>query len=207
MKGTRFCFAYFFVALLGLTLAFPVSARAEDVLSVASRLAHQNLPYLYGSDDLRKGGLDCSGFVQLVFRKSCGIDLPNEADKQLDYCRAHGQVWDATSGWTPETLQPGDLIFFAGPYDLPRESRIIHVMIYGGQETMMGAQGIGRQVDGVLGGVGDYYFHPRIPNGILGESGERFIGHRRVFAYGRLPVGRVPVSINSVASAQSLPID
>jgi len=174
--------------------------RADDAATVAEHLASQHLAYIYGSEDLRNGGLDCSGFVQVVFREAYGIELPNEADKQLDYCREHGQVWDSTSGWTPETLQPGDLIFFAGPYDLPRESRVIHVMVYCGHDTMAGAQALGRQEDGAIGGVGEYYFKPHYPSGILGESGERFIGHRRVFAYGR--VFPAPTSSGPIASIQ-----
>ena len=173
---------------------------AEDVLTVADRLVNQRLSYIYGSEDPHNGGLDCSGFVQIVFRESCGIELPNEADKQLDYCRQHGQVWDSTSGWTPETLKPGDLIFFAGPYDLPRESRIVHVMMYCGYDTMMGAQMLGRREDGVIGGVGEYFFNPRSPSGVFGESGERFIGHRRVFAYGRLNLGTAQVGLEKIAS-------
>ncbi len=196
----RVCHTFFFAGLLILTSSG--ASRADDVLTVAERLAHQHLAYVYGSDDLHNGGLDCSGFVQMVFHESYGIELPNEADKQLDYCRAHGQVWDSTSGWTPETLQPGDLIFFAGPYDLPRESRIVHVMIYTGHNTMTGAQGMGRQEDGIMGGVGEYYFHPHYPNGIFGESGDRFIGHRRVFAYGRLKAGETVNSLPAVAALQ-----
>jgi cell wall-associated NlpC family hydrolase len=181
--------------LLGMPLL-----RADDLLTVADRLVSQHLSYIYGSEDLRNGGLDCSGFVQIVFRDSCGIELPNEADKQLEYCREHGQVWDSTSAWTPETLQPGDLIFFAGPYDLPRTSRVVHVMIYCGYDTMMGAQALGRREDGIIGGVGEYFFNPRFPSGILGESGERFIGHRRVFAYGRLNLGLAQIGQEKLAS-------
>jgi hypothetical protein len=182
-------------------LAFGGSAslRADDVITRVDELVRLHLPYVYGSEDLRNGGLDCSGFVQIVFRETCGIELPNEADKQLDYCRQHGHVWDATSDWTPETLQPGDLIFFAGPYDLPRESRVTHVMVYCGNDTMAGAQGEGHQENGVFGGVGYYYFHPHYPKGMLGESGERFIGHRHIFAYGRVNAQISPVSQESLA--------
>jgi len=194
---------FLILGLLSVTGAVPL--QADDAMTVVDRLARQHLPYIYGSGDVRSGGLDCSGFIQIVFRESCGIELPNEADKQLDYCRLHGQVWDATSAWTPAMLQPGDMIFFAGPYDLPRESRVTHVMIYCGHDTMAGAQGEGHQEDGTLGGVGYYYFYPRFPNGILGESGERFIGHRRVFAYARVNDAQAPVPHEAMASLQKLP--
>src|SRR5476649_128582 len=108
MSGLRPAFSF----LLVLVLALAPLLRADDVLTAADRLVRQHLHYIYGSEDFRNGGLDCSGFVQIVFREAGGIDLPNEADKQLDYCREHGQVWDSTSDWTPATLQPGDLIFY-----------------------------------------------------------------------------------------------
>jgi len=162
------------------------SLRADDVLTVTDRLVHQHLTYIYGSEDLQNGGLDCSGFVQIVFREACGVELPNQADKQLDYLRTHGQVWDSTSDWTAAMLQPGDLIFYAGPYELSRTSRISHVMMYCGHGVMAGSQGAGRRLDGLYSGVGYYPFWPHPPQGILDESGDRFLGHRQVFAYGRL---------------------
>jgi len=176
--------------------------RADDVLTVADRLVHQHLTYVYGSEDLHNGGLDCSGFIQIVFREANGVELPNEADKQLDYLRQHGQIWDSTSGWTSATLQPGDLIFYAGPDQLPRTSLISHVMMYCGHNTIVGAQGKGRQLDGTYGGVGYYHFWPHSPAGIFGESGERFLNHRKIFAYGRLNV--VPGS-NTHESIVSIP--
>jgi hypothetical protein len=186
--------------IFGLSLGIMLTPglHAEDVLGVADKLVQQHLTYLYGSENLARGGLDCSGFVQIVFREAGGVDLPNEADKQLAFLREHGEVWDSTSGWTVATLQPGDLIFFAGPYELPRSSLISHVMIYCGHNIMVGAQGHGRRIDGLISGVGYYPFPIREPKGIWGESGERFVGNRRVFAYGRLKgpaIGALPEAI------------
>ena len=169
-----------------LAIAWLPLLHADDVLTVADRLVHQHLTYVYGSEDLRNGGLDCSGFVQIVFREAYGVELPGEADKQLAYLREHGQVWDSTSNWTKTMLQPGDLIFYAGPYQLPRTSLISHVMMYCGHDIIAGAQGAGRRIDGVYSGVGYYPFWPHSPAGIWGETGERFLNHRRIFAYGRL---------------------
>ena len=45
-------------------------------------------------------------------------------------------------------------------------------------------------IDRVTGGPvledGYYHFRPHAPQGVLGESGERFLNNRQVFAYGRL---------------------
>ncbi len=167
-------------------LMTPLQVHGEAVMAVADRLAGLHLPYRYGSADPRDGGFDCSGFVQMVFREGAAIELPDEADKQLAYCRGNGQVWDASSAWTPETLQPGDLIFFAGPEPRARTSQVSHVMIYCGHNIMVGAQTQGRQLNGASAGVG-YYYHPfRRPYGVPGESGDRFVGQGRVFAYARL---------------------
>jgi len=179
-------------AALILAAAGASRLQAEDVLTVADRLVHQHLSYVYGSEDLSKGGLDCSGFVQIAFRQAYGVELPDEADKQFEYLRQHGQVWDSTSGWAKTTLQPGDLIFYAGPDQLPRTSLISHVMMYCGHGMMVGSQGKGKRLDGSYGGVGYYHFWPHAPVGIFGESGERFLGHRRLFAYGRLNVAQAP---------------
>ncbi len=198
MRGSRSIFP-----ILGVLALFSLpSLYADDVLTVADRLVEQHLSYIYGSDDLKTGGLDCSGFVRTVYHDSCGIDLPTEADKQLDYCRDHGQVWYSTSAWTPATLQPGDLIFFAGPYPLPRASQVQHVMIYCGHGVMAGAQGKGRRIDRIGSGVGYYSFLPHAPAGVPGESGDRFINHRHVFAYGRL---NVPASTTTPAFVASRP--
>jgi hypothetical protein len=199
VKAIRFLFSIFRPLLLA--AAWLPGLRADDVLTVADRLVHQHLTYVYGSEDIRKGGLDCSGFIQIVFRDAYGVDMPNEADKQLAYLRVHGRVWDSTSGWTKDTLQPGDLIFYAGPYPLPRASLVSHVMMYCGNGIMAGSQGEGRRLDGGYSGVGYYHFRPHSPSGILDESGERFLNHRKIFAYGRLsaaPDHAPPESIVSI---------
>jgi hypothetical protein len=188
------------ILLASLALSGLSQVSAEDVLTVADGLARKHLVYVYGSDDPRQGGLDCSGFVKLVFREGCGMELPDEADQQLAYCRAHGQAWDSTSGWTPATLQPGDLIFFAGPKATARVSEVSHVMIYCGNNVMVGAQAEGWQVDGTHAGVGYYPIPFRAPLGIFGEVGDRYIGYRRVFAYGRLLKSPIPASHAPVAA-------
>jgi len=196
---------YSIITLGAMMLMAVLPSRGEDVLAVTNQLIHQHLSYIYGSEDLHNGGLDCSGFVQVVFRESCGVELPNEADKQLDYLRTHGQVWDSTSKWTEATLQPGDLIFYAGPYELSRTSRISHVMMYCGHGVMAGSQGAGRRLDGTYAGVGYYAFWPHPPKGILGESGDRFLGHRQIFAYGRLNDVRVQPSHELMALVPATP--
>lgn len=73
------------------------------------------VPYLWGGSS--PFGLDCSGFVQLVYRM-CGLILPRDADLQA--------AFERTTDVSLTDVQPGDLIFFAGGHD-PHQRAITHV--------------------------------------------------------------------------------
>jgi len=57
-------------------------------------------PYKYGGED--ESGMDCSGFVQTVFREALGIKLP----------RTVAQQWKSTAPISDDELAFGDLVFF-----------------------------------------------------------------------------------------------
>jgi cell wall-associated NlpC family hydrolase len=174
--------------LLPIFIALPVASppAAPDLPLAAARLAGTGLPYKYGANRPEDGGFDCSGFVQFVYKDVYGIKLPAEAGLQLEYLRKHGRVWDATTGWNPSDLRPGDLIFWTGTAPTRRRSPVTHVMIYEGGNTMVGSQNAGRRLNSSHSGVGFYRFYPSPPEGGSMPDDRFFSSQMRVYAYGRL---------------------
>ena len=85
------------------------------------------VPYLWGGTDPDKG-LDCSGLVQLVYRKF-GIDLPRVSYQQATAGRPVANLSQA---------RPGDILAFDSPVD--------HVAIYIGHGKMIEAPRTGLDV-------------------------------------------------------------
>lgn len=97
---------------------------AERILADARRFI--GTPYLWGGGTCR--GIDCSGFVQLLFAMH-GRPLRRDADLQT----RHGVAVP------PDALQPGDLLFFGScRWSLPT-----HVGIYAGAGEYIHAHGSG----------------------------------------------------------------
>jgi gamma-D-glutamyl-L-lysine dipeptidyl-peptidase len=93
----------------------------EKILVKAAKLL--NAPYLWGGKTLM--GIDCSGFVQCVF-KVAGLQLPRDAYQQAEM----GQTIDFAN------VHPGDLAFF-----INANGRITHVGILMGNGQIMHASG------------------------------------------------------------------
>ena len=71
-------------------------------------------PYKYGGTS--RQGMDCSGFVSVVFRESFDIELPHNAS----------QIYRKSQKISPRELNLGDLVFFR----TSRARKINHVGIY-----------------------------------------------------------------------------
>jgi cell wall-associated NlpC family hydrolase len=97
---------------------------AEDAVTAAERWL--GVPYVFGGCSTT--GVDCSCLVQLVYR-GLGITLPRTAADQ----------YAVTARVAPESLRPGDLVFFANTY-MPG---ISHVGIYigGGRQINAPTEG------------------------------------------------------------------
>jgi cell wall-associated NlpC family hydrolase len=95
------------VSAKGAPLAIPGLATAQIALEYAGA------PYVYGGDG--PSGFDCSGFVQFITSRA-GRVVPRDL---------YGQY---NAGSHPESLEPGDLVFFRDTY----ESGLSHSGIYVG---------------------------------------------------------------------------
>jgi hypothetical protein len=116
----------------------------KDILFYANQFL--GAPYLWGGKSIM--GVDCSGFVQVVF--SCmGIHLPRDAYQQADL----GETVDFV-----ETSKPGDLAFFDN-----EEGRITHVGIMIDGSNIIHASGTVRidRIDhaGIFNGDTNTYSH------------------------------------------------
>lgn len=74
------------------------------------------VPYKYGG--MSKSGMDCSGFVTLIYRNVYNIELPRSSREQRRYGRRI----------SIQRAKPGDLVFFR----TGRFRRVNHVGIYVG---------------------------------------------------------------------------
>jgi len=101
---------------------------AQDVILQGLKLV--GVRYRLGGND-EDSGLDCSGFVRLVFKDSIGASLPRTAREMSEV----GQQVDTSQ------LKPGDLVFFN-----TMRRTFSHVGIYLGDNYFMHAPRTGAEV-------------------------------------------------------------
>jgi hypothetical protein len=96
--------------------------RDAEFLKITAK-KYLNAPYQWGGKS--PFGIDCSGFVQLVFKIN-GYRLLRDAEQQAKQGKAVSF----------KEIQPGDLIFFKS-----KENKIVHVGIFLGDDKIIHASG------------------------------------------------------------------
>ena len=95
----------------------PVKLSIDEMIAFSRRFL--GLPYLWGGTSTF--GYDCSGFVQMLYRRM-GIIMPRDAGPQAE--------WNRLAAAPKNALRPGDLLYFGGS-----ERDITHTGLYiGGGE-------------------------------------------------------------------------
>ncbi|NOU47586.1 MAG: C40 family peptidase [Bacteroidales bacterium] len=103
---------------------FKVIPEADKSGLIESARLFINVPYIWGGKSIF--GVDCSGFVQLVY-KSSGFQLPRDASQQFEQGNLISFI---------EESEPTDLAFFDND-----EGQIVHVGILLGQSQIIHASG------------------------------------------------------------------
>lgn len=112
-------------------------ASVKQLLSNAFALNNRHLTYKYGSDNPSNGGMDCSGTIYYLLKKENIDDVPRQADQMYQWVWEKGQFYAVNSRslhtFEFSKLQPGDLLFWTGTYNVHRDPPVTHVMLYLGK--------------------------------------------------------------------------
>ncbi|MBI3430776.1 MAG: C40 family peptidase [Hydrogenophilales bacterium] len=138
------------LSVLAFLLTQPAQAAPSDDISMYA-VSLVGSPYRLGGSS-PDTGLDCSGFVDHVFRQITGINLPRDS----------WAISEATQPLDQSDLQPGDLVFFN-----TLNHAFSHVGIYLGDDRFVHATS-SRTGSVMISRLSDRYWH------------ERFDGARRV---------------------------
>lgn len=106
------------------------AGNADELIGSAMGLL--GIAYRYGGTSVATG-FDCSGFMQHIFRRAMGINLPRTSAEQ------------ARMGFpvSRSELQPGDMVFFR----TLGGSRISHVGLYIGNDRFIHAPRTGKNIE------------------------------------------------------------
>lgn len=106
------------------------AGNADELIGSAMGLL--GIAYRYGGTSVATG-FDCSGFMQHIFRRAMGINLPRTSAEQA---RMGSPV-------SRSELQPGDMVFFR----TLGGSRISHVGLYIGNDRFIHAPRTGKNIE------------------------------------------------------------
>jgi peptidoglycan DL-endopeptidase CwlO len=164
----------------------------RKIVDLSLDLTGRNLSYKYVSADPKNGGMDSSGFIYYVLTQSGVTGVPRDAREQYIWVRKAGNfqavLAQRDDTFELDSLQPGDLLFWASNFGVSPDPEIMQTMIYLGrdkstnQRLMVGASEAASPKGQKKSGVDVFEFKvghaaPK-PNQ---ESGPVFVG------YGRIP--------------------
>jgi hypothetical protein len=142
--GTAFASALSDASAVSSDASTSDTSAGQAVVTEAKK--YLGVPYVWGGTDPTKG-LDCSGLVQLVYKKF-GIDLPRVS---------YEQAKAGTPVASLDQAKPGDILAFGSP--------VHHVAIYIGDHKMVEAPRPGKDVR-----VSDVYETPTAIRRVLPDS-------------------------------------
>lgn len=143
-------------------------------------LSTKNLTYQFGSSDPTNKGMDCSGTMYYLLKKSNVSDVPRDSNEMYQWVQQAGHFHHVNhqdfSSPDFSALKPGDLLFWSGTYDHKTNS-ISHVMLYLGKtkenKPIMFGSSDGRSYEGKkMWGVSVFDF--QLP---YGKSTAKFEGY------------------------------
>ncbi|MBA3661932.1 MAG: C40 family peptidase [Gammaproteobacteria bacterium] len=153
----------------------------QSLINQALALTEKKLTYTYGSADPKNGGMDCSGTIYYLLNFANQKDMPRATDQIYEWVLKYGKFYsvNATTFEAQDfnNLQPGDLLFWTGTWEVKRKSPLSHVMLYlgtdqSGNRLMFGSSN-GRSYRGKqIWGVSIFDFKLPAP-----DSKARFIGY------------------------------
>ncbi|MCX7124699.1 MAG: NlpC/P60 family protein, partial [Gammaproteobacteria bacterium] len=112
-------------------------SNVKRVISRAKLLSKKHLTYIFGSDDPRRGGMDCSGVIYYLLKHINNIYVPRDSYGMYIWLERAGKIHHVTSNNFHSNqfnaLKPGDLLFWTGTYRTNRKPPITHVMLYLGK--------------------------------------------------------------------------
>ena len=110
-------------------------AEGEGLVETAQMF--HGIPYLWGGTSIK--AIDCSGLTSNVYFMN-GIQLPRDADQQTEVGR------EITTRFTPEGLEPGDLLFFGRRASGDDPESVTHVAMYMGDAKYIHSAGYRERV-------------------------------------------------------------
>ncbi|MCA1963887.1 MAG: C40 family peptidase [Prosthecobacter sp.] len=116
----------------------------RKLIRSALELTRMKLTYVFASHEPERGGMDCSGTIYHLLRKTGISDVPRQSDQICRWVRDNSTLHRTDKADTLDhaafaDLRPGHLVFWSGTYTATkREMPVTHVMLYLGKNKTTG---------------------------------------------------------------------